>query len=214
MGTTTVTFTATEPTSNNTAVCNFDVTVTDNQDPSIVCPADTTIIVPFGTTSSVVNTIDPISTNDNCGIVNVTYGLTGVTTGSGMTVASGLTYNEGTTVVTYTGTDPDGNTVDCDFNVIVIEQNPGNTLTVIAENDTVNCDAQMVTIDFDVENFTDIGSLQFSVNWDPTILQYTGNTLLNLPPNAGVGITQVNNCLLYTSPSPRDATLSRMPSSA
>ena len=25
---------------------------------------------------------------------------------------------------------------------------------------------------------------------------------------------EVNNCLLYTSPSPRDATLSRMPSSA
>ena len=27
-------------------------------------------------------------------------------------------------------------------------------------------------------------------------------------------IVGVNNCLLYTSPSPRDATLSRMPSSA
>ena len=29
-----------------------------------------------------------------------------------------------------------------------------------------------------------------------------------------VGVTLVNICLLYTSPSPRDATLSRMPSSA
>ena len=27
-------------------------------------------------------------------------------------------------------------------------------------------------------------------------------------------LKQLNNCLLYTSPSPRDATLSRMPSSA
>ena len=27
-------------------------------------------------------------------------------------------------------------------------------------------------------------------------------------------IDRINNCLLYTSPSPRDATLSRMPSSA
>ena len=27
-------------------------------------------------------------------------------------------------------------------------------------------------------------------------------------------VDQLNNCLLYTSPSPRDATLSRMPSSA
>ena len=28
------------------------------------------------------------------------------------------------------------------------------------------------------------------------------------------GTVEMNNCLLYTSPSPRDATLSRMPSSA
>ena len=33
---------------------------------------------------------------------------------------------------------------------------------------------------------------------------------LNVPLAGG----EVSNCLLYTSPSPRDATLSRMPSSA
>ena len=33
-----------------------------------------------------------------------------------------------------------------------------------------------------------------------------------LARNAGIAVA--NNCLLYTSPSPRDATLSRMPSSA
>ena len=32
--------------------------------------------------------------------------------------------------------------------------------------------------------------------------------------NLNFGIAQSLNCLLYTSPSPRDATLSRMPSSA
>ena len=31
---------------------------------------------------------------------------------------------------------------------------------------------------------------------------------------AGIAPADVQNCLLYTSPSPRDATLSRMPSSA
>ena len=30
----------------------------------------------------------------------------------------------------------------------------------------------------------------------------------------GTGLQLISNCLLYTSPSPRDATLSRMPSSA
>ena len=32
--------------------------------------------------------------------------------------------------------------------------------------------------------------------------------------NGGIGWVYPNTCLLYTSPSPRDATLSRMPSSA
>ena len=32
--------------------------------------------------------------------------------------------------------------------------------------------------------------------------------------SAGHACLDINNCLLYTSPSPRDATLSRMPSSA
>ena len=36
----------------------------------------------------------------------------------------------------------------------------------------------------------------------------------NFTYNIGGNITNANNCLLYTSPSPRDATLSRMPSSA
>ena len=31
---------------------------------------------------------------------------------------------------------------------------------------------------------------------------------------AGINKAKINPCLLYTSPSPRDATLSRMPSSA
>ena len=35
-----------------------------------------------------------------------------------------------------------------------------------------------------------------------------------IPANKNFKISSINNCLLYTSPSPRDATLSRMPSSA
>ena len=45
----------------------------------------------------------------------------------------------------------------------------------------------------------------------------SGNTTMTLRVYIGhlcLGLRWVNNCLLYTSPSPRDATLSRMPSSA
>ncbi len=199
LGTTTVTYTATEPQSNNTANCSFNVTVTDNEDPAIMCMMDTTIIVPFGMTSSIVNTIEPESFIDNCVVNSVSYTLTGATSGSGTNDASGTTFNEGVTLVTYTATDDSGNTASCDFNVTVVEQNPGNTLTIYAENDTLNCDAQFVTIDFNVENFTNIGSLQFSVNWDPNVLQYTGNSLFNLPPNTGIGNTQVANGILTFS---------------
>ena len=38
--------------------------------------------------------------------------------------------------------------------------------------------------------------------------------VIGAPILAAVMITQIYTCLLYTSPSPRDATLSRMPSSA
>ena len=41
-----------------------------------------------------------------------------------------------------------------------------------------------------------------------------GNYALNLPVTQDGKATTIVVCLLYTSPSPRDATLSRMPSSA
>ena len=43
---------------------------------------------------------------------------------------------------------------------------------------------------------------------------YTGEALQNLCPNAKFYVEQYNDCLLYTSPSPRDLSTSRMPSSA
>ena len=50
----------------------------------------------------------------------------------------------------------------------------------------------------------------FVTHYDPV---YEG-MIVGLAPKAGDMIINVMNCLLYTSPSPRDATLSRMPSSA
>ena len=46
------------------------------------------------------------------------------------------------------------------------------------------------------------------VNEDDLIIALSTNEI------AGAGLDVYENCLLYTSPSPRDATLSRMPSSA
>ena len=49
-------------------------------------------------------------------------------------------------------------------------------------------------------------------NYQQIIWDWNGTLLDDL--DLGVQIAQQMCCLLYTSPSPRDATLSRMPSSA
>ena len=84
--------------------------------------------------------------------------------------------------------------------------------------DTVNFVFPMLTgnngdnvcLPITVENFTDINSANGSFMWNPTVLSYTGVGNTSFPGF----LPQANLCLLYTSPSPRDRTRSRMPSSA
>ena len=60
--------------------------------------------------------------------------------------------------------------------------------------------------------------LDVRYTWFPQTIGFVRNTLRMRDCDLISGITTtselVQNCLLYTSPSPRDATLSRMPSSA
>ena len=78
----------------------------------------------------------------------------------------------------------------------------------------VSCDPLQNTISIEVENtsINDQPSLSFGyqINNEPPIVENYSGTLLT-----GQTIEySFSTCLLYTSPSPRDATLSRMPSSA
>ena len=57
------------------------------------------------------------------------------------------------------------------------------------------------------------GQLVFSREMSSTVQDMKGNLLL-CDDLSDTGVTLNKSCLLYTSPSPRDATLSRMPSSA
>jgi hypothetical protein len=102
-GTTTVTCTATDA-SSNTASCSFSVTVVDNQAPTITCPANQSAI---GTGPTVVTYPAPTA-NDNC---------SGVT--ASCTPASGSTFQVGTTTVNCTATDAANNTGTCSFTVTV-----------------------------------------------------------------------------------------------
>ncbi|MFV8225658.1 HYR domain-containing protein, partial [Christiangramia aquimixticola] len=111
IGTTTVTYTATD-TSGNTSTTSFTVTVADSQSPMVECPADVTKIVEIGTTSTTVE-YTALTVTDNC--EGTTVELT-----SG--IASGGEFPLGTTQVEYTITDAAGNSVTCTFTVIVEEE--------------------------------------------------------------------------------------------
>ena len=98
-----------------------------------------------------------------------------------------------------------------------------------------NATEQMFYGDFrpiaDVENFIIVhpeglldatGTTHFNAQWQSTVddIGFTAALIQEIDDNYSIDLTRVystgmsNGCLLYTSPSPRDATLSRMPSSA
>ena len=146
VGVTTVTYYI-EDAAGNSAQCNFNVTVSDNELPTITCPAPVSVNNDVGVCSAVVNGIAP-TVGDNCGVTLQTWALTGATTASsaatGINDASGQTFNVGVTTVTYYIEDAAGNSAQCNFNVTVSD-NELPTITcpapVSVNNDVGVCSA-------------------------------------------------------------------------
>ena len=123
LGTTTVTHRATDA-SGRTADCSFTVTVIDNQNPTISCPANITANTPTHTCGTAVSYTAPTGA-DNCPGAS-----TVLTSGSG----SGATYSIGTSTETYTVTDGSGNTASCSFNITVTDTEPPQFFTNSGSN--------------------------------------------------------------------------------
>ena len=108
----------------NPAFCSFTVTVTDNINPTITCPANITATAGAGTCNASVVTPNPTA-SDNCAITRLTWSLTGATGGSspgtGINYLGTYTFNVGTTTVTYNTRDAANNTATCSFTVIVTD---------------------------------------------------------------------------------------------
>ena len=128
IGTTTVTFTATDE-SGNTSECSFTVTVEDNEDPNIECPSDYNAGVDAGVCGAAVEFDAPIAT-DNSGEVTITQ------TGG---AASGEQFPVGTTTVEFTATDATGNSATCSFTVTITDDE-GPQIDAM-DDITVNTDA-------------------------------------------------------------------------
>ena len=150
------------------------ITIVDNADPQIVCIGNQFRNANFGNNYLTTGTeFDPSSATDNCGVLSVTYTLSGATTGSGNTSIAGILFNSGLTTVNWTVTDECRRTASCSFTVTVNappvaiddvnttfidmpvsgkvltnDSDPeGNALTVTAQTDAVTSGNGTVTID-------------------------------------------------------------------
>lgn len=112
-GTQTVTMTATDA-AGNTATCTFQVVVTDNTPPVITCPGNQTGNVNASCQFSIPNYTGMATSTDNCTAVPTIT----------QSPAVGTLVAIGTTVVTLTSTDANGNFATCTFNVVVTDATP------------------------------------------------------------------------------------------
>jgi hypothetical protein len=132
IGTTTNTFRVTDGAGNSTT-CSFDVTVEDDEAPSITCPASTTVDTDPGVCTAVVSYTAPVGT-DNC---------PGASTVQTSGLASGSSFPLGTTTNTFRVTDGAGNSTTCSFDVTVEDnEDPGiscEPAQTIVLNAVANC---------------------------------------------------------------------------
>lgn len=190
LGTTTVTYTATDAMGNVSAACSFDVTVTDNTAPVFSnCPASMNHVATnnAGCTAEIA-TNAPVVT-DNCNLSSLTWTLSGATTAAspatGMNYLGTHSFETGTTTVTYTATDAAGNTQTCTYTIEVVNQLAGyitGTSTVAQNVNTTS------NITFAASGGKAPYTFTYSVNNGPvqTISTTGTNTVTTVPQSNAV----------------------------
>lgn len=119
VGVSTITYTVTDA-AMNTTTCNFNVTVTDDQDPIITCGGDQTIFTVCPTTPIPDYTANWASIEENCTGYTITQSPpAGATLGS--VFAPNPPMDGDMFMVTLTITDKGGNTDDCTFQVNLVD---------------------------------------------------------------------------------------------
>jgi hypothetical protein len=190
-GNTSVTWTATDG-SGNSATCIQVVTVVDNQQPVITSPVtgNTNRNTNAGicTYKAVLTEFNATAT-DNCGVTSLTYQLTGVTTGTGTTLA-GVVFNKGVTTVKWTASDGVTATVTSSFTVTVADNQQPVITCPVTGNTNRNTNAGVCTYKAALTEFnataTDncaVTSLTYALTGATT---GTGTTLTNAIFNKGI----------------------------
>jgi hypothetical protein len=143
VGITTVLWTVTDI-HGNVSTCSMTVTVTDDEDPAITCPADITQTADAGVCEAAV-TVDPAITSDNCTVASIVNDYNGTSDASDV-------YPVGTTTVLWTVTDLAGNSSTCSMTVTVTDD----------EDPAITCPA-------DITQTADAGVCEAAVTVVPAI---------------------------------------------
>jgi hypothetical protein len=128
VGVSTVMYTVTDPDANSD-FCSFTVTILDVTPPVIDiddCVDFSDVAAPDSCSKVPGTLIDP-DFSDTCwpkDSLILSYSISGATTGSGLGSVAGVSFNVGLSTVTYTVSDPDGNTDDCTFTVRIFDVTP------------------------------------------------------------------------------------------
>lgn len=115
VGTTTITWDVQDINGNVAVTVVQTVTVTDNENPVITCPATQR----FCSVAAGIYSIPVLIASDNCGIGIVSYAITGATTRSGNGYDASGTFSIGTSTITWTVKDIHGNESTCTTTVVI-----------------------------------------------------------------------------------------------
>lgn len=158
-GLTTVTYVVTDA-DGLSASCSFTVNVYDSENPSIICPPDTTIIIPYCASFASGVTLTPPQIYDNCDIQDLTNNAP-------------AQFLLGDTPVLWTVTDVHGNTSQCE-QTVTVELAPPMALSLSMT--PVNCyNGNDGTATVSVTN----GTAPYSYSWNTIPVQTTA-TATNL----------------------------------
>lgn len=176
LGTTPVTYTIRDA-SNNQTTCSFNVTVIDNVNPVITCPANMSAFTSTSSCSASVVTPNP-TVSDNCTVSSlnwtITQGATTVASGSGN--LGTRVFNLGTSTVNYTVTDASGNSSTCSYTVTITD-NVNPTIScpsnMTAFTSASSCSANLATPNPTVSDNCTVASLSWTIT-QGAIVQASG----------------------------------------
>lgn len=114
VGTTKVIWTLTDVNGNTDTASQY-VTVIDNQNPTIETVSNTNVCA----NASGLYQIPALVASDNCGIASIEYVISGATSRTGTGLDASGAFNIGTSTITYTIIDVNGNLKTTSFNVVV-----------------------------------------------------------------------------------------------